>query len=142
MSKSETMKALKKTRSALRSCGHPGHDLELIPAKVPILRLHKKNIQIDINCNNLTGLRKVFRFQILKKFDRLSRFDCLRSSCLELYNNVFIWKLQKRNTWLLNAYSAVSPKLKEPRIRPLAMFVKKIAKKCKINNPMEGTLSR
>jgi poly(A) RNA polymerase GLD2 len=103
VSKSETMKALKKTRSALRSCGHPGHDLELIPAKVPILRLHKKNIQIDINCNNLTGLR---------------------------------------NTWLLNAYSAVSPKLKEPRIRPLAMFVKKIAKKCKINNPMEGTLSR
>ena len=48
----------------------------------------------------------------------------------------------KRNTWLLNAYSAVSPKVKEPRIRPLAMFVKKIAKKCKINNPMEGTLSR
>ena len=66
VSKSETMKALKKTRSALRSCGHPGHDLELIPAKVPILRLHKKNIQIDINCNNLTGLRKVFRIQIQK----------------------------------------------------------------------------
>ena len=63
MSKSETMKALKKARSALRSCGHPGHDLELIPAKVPILRLHKKNIQIDINCNNLTGLRKVFKSQ-------------------------------------------------------------------------------
>ena len=75
VSKSETMKALKKTRSALRSCGHPGHDLELIPAKVPILRLHKKNIQIDINCNNLTGLRKVFRILIQKSKFRFILFE-------------------------------------------------------------------
>ena len=96
-------KALKQARTAIRHCGHSSADLELIPAKVPILRLHKNNIQIDLNVNNLTGLR---------------------------------------NTWLLNAYSAASPKIRIDRIKPLAMFIKKIAKRCNINDPMSGTLSR
>lgn len=47
-----------------------------------------------------------------------------------------------RNTWLLNAYSAKSKPIQEARVKPLAMFIKKIAKKCEVNNPMNGTLSR
>ena len=97
------MKSLRQARTALRHCGHNGADLEIIPAKVPILRLHKTCIQIDLNVNNLTGLR---------------------------------------NTWLLNAYSAATNKIRVDRIKPLSMFIKKIAKKCQINNPMNGTLSR
>ena len=102
VSKSECMKALKYTRRALQNNGFNNH-IELIPAKVPILRFHTHNVQIDINCNNLTGLR---------------------------------------NTWLLNAYSAGSAKLRDLRVKQLAMFVKKIAKKMDINDPMNGTLSR
>jgi len=100
--KSECMKTLKNARKCLRQCGHDRDDLELIPAKVPILRFHSDGVQCDLNVNNLTGLR---------------------------------------NTWLLNAYSARSKPIEEARVKPLAMFIKKIAKKCDINNPMSGTLS-
>ena len=96
------MKALKNCRRALHSSGLSGH-IELIPAKVPILRFTKRATQVDINCNNLTGLR---------------------------------------NTWLLNHYSAAKNNLRDVRVKPLAMFIKKIAKKLDINDPMHGTLSR
>jgi poly(A) RNA polymerase GLD2 len=96
------MKALKHTRRAIHNNGFH-QNVELIPAKVPILRLNIKNVQIDINCNNLTGLR---------------------------------------NTWLLNAYSASSPKIKDVRVKPLAMIIKKAAKLLDVNDPVNGTLSR
>ena len=87
VNKATSTKALKEARKALRRCGHYGSDLELIVAKVPILRFHRNNIQIDLNVNNLTGLR---------------------------------------NTWLLNAYSAATNKIREPRIKPLATEFEKI----------------
>ena len=65
------MKALKICRKAIRNVGKFNDFAELIPAKVPILRLNIRGVQIDINCNNLTGLRNTwllnaYRFEILK----------------------------------------------------------------------------
>ena len=97
------MKALKNCRRAIQRYGQVGHHLELIPAKVPILRFIRDGVQIDINCNNLTGLR---------------------------------------NTWLLSSYSAASAKIRDPRVKQLGMFIKRIAKKLDINDPQNGTLSR
>ena len=53
------MRALKNCRRALQNNGFNQH-IELIPAKVPILRFRTNNVQIDINCNNLTGLRNTW----------------------------------------------------------------------------------
>ena len=47
-----------------------------------------------------------------------------------------------RNTMLLKTYSADSPPVVDSRVKPLAMFIKKIAKQNDINNPFTGTLSR
>lgn len=102
VNKTESMRALKACRKAMRQVGRFQDFSELIPAKVPILRLNLRGVQIDINCNNLTGLR---------------------------------------NTWLLNAYSASGNQINDPRVKPLAMFIKKICKKLTINNASEGTLT-
>jgi len=102
VNKSESLRALKNCRKALRQYGRFQDFSELIPAKVPILRLNVRGVQIDINCNNLTGLR---------------------------------------NTWLLNAYSASGRQINDPRVKPLAMFIKKICKKLTINDASEGTLT-
>ena len=46
VNKSESMKTLKNARKCLRQCGHPRDDLELIAAKVPILRFHRDGVQV------------------------------------------------------------------------------------------------
>ena len=47
VNKSESMKTLKNARKCLRQCGHPRDDLELIAAKVPILRFHRDGVQVS-----------------------------------------------------------------------------------------------
>ena len=97
------MKALKNCQTAMKRNRYGGN-VERIPAKVPILRFRKDGIQVDVNCNNLTGLR---------------------------------------NTWLLHSYSGDKKgKIRDTRVKPLAMFIKKIAKTCNINDSSQGTLTR
>ena len=70
VNKSESLRALKNCRKALRQYGRFQDFSELIPAKVPILRLNVRGVQIDINCNNLTGLRNTWLLNAYRYFLR------------------------------------------------------------------------